>query len=1400
MWYNVKTMYGADNAGNIDSTTVIQNAINAAHNAGGGVVYFQPGTYKISAPLVVYGGIQIRGDGDANTVINQTSSGSNCFTGTDLNNFKVSNIQLSGPAAGTGKGIQLGLSSHASTGFLHFEDVFVQKFGGDAIDIDTPMASVFDRIITQSNNGNGWNTHSSTYGDSCVWNACFSKSNGLAGFTHTNLNYSDMNGCASDGNAQGIVLTNCQSVVINGPGAESNTGDNFTISGGFGNVLVSPRVFQNANYGIRLTANAKNCSVIAAVDIAPLPGAVAFVITDAGTTCSVMNINNTSPLTFNGSVTVLNDGSGDISAPGLITAYGGIDTTGLSTSAVAKTGAYTLTGTDSTILANANSAAFSVTLPSAAAAGIAGQIYTVKKIDASANVVTVATQSSQTIDGKPNATLTTQYNFVMVQSDGANWQIIGGIAVGATGPQGPVGPSPAQIIDVGDNAAAWSYVQGNNGFMPTTAQGNPGTSYLLSNSNFTVGRNIGPQAHYQFDCYIAAGGWINFYFGCNSAGAGYMSRIDTRSGQPNGISTATAWNTFSGVNGALPAATAGVWHTVTVDVGSNLLTMKVDGVIVYSGNLGGTIAPMGNYIGMSTAATTSYFDNIYVGYSGPVSSPLQAFDIADSAAAWNYGAGNAGFAVSGAQGNPGNSYIVPAAVVVTRNIGAQTHYQFDCYIPANLLCDFYFGCNALGAGYIARVDSRAGTNCGVGTTTSWGAFAGIVGSANIGPVTSGVWHTVTIDVGINLITMKIDGILAHSGNMGGTVNSMGAFIGLSSETGSCYFDNIGIGYSSPPASQLGVLWYNVKTMFGADPTGNIDATAAINNAIVAANATGYGGTVYLPPGWYKISSPINFNNCNFVELRGDGTASRLQPTAAFAGAAAIISTGGGRNAVNNFLIQFTTAWNTNPVADGIQVVHSPYFQTTNVEVLAFNGYGISVICDATGGSSWAHISRLFANGCKGGINLQGSAGVSTTFTSTINECNLVNCQASAAINIQDAIHVEVDNCIIWGNQGNGIVISGVSTNIFIEGTDVGSYSGTTGSGLLVQNTGANNPGDIYISNSYFAGGLYAGLIAAGARIYATNCVFGWAQSHGLYFSGVATTTFVTLTNCLFTTNGRTAGTCYELFWAGSGIINVIGCQFGTWVNTTPTAGYVAATMNFTAGTSTVSDCQILNNVAPGTGTYAGRPTYSVNNYGEPTSNFPAVRAGGIAGTTNATRYVGATGGGGPPGSGTFAVGDFVVDPQGQVYICTVAGSPGTWTGTGPYTVFAYANPNYTVPADNLPHNIVGAVVTVNVQPGWEVLVNYSSFGLIGEANAAAHAILSCNLFLDGAAAPGVPAGMLSARNASIGYAAMISNIWKFTGLSAGSHTIQLVCQFNGTTSAAIIQQSSISATVSRPPM
>jgi len=88
---------------------------------------------------------------------------------------------------------------------------------------------------------------------------------------------------------------------------------------------------------------------------------------------------------------------------------------------VSKSGTYAATSSDSIILASAGSA-FTVTLPTAV--GAMGQIYTIKKTDVSTNVVTVATTSSQTIDGNLNTLLPFQYDFVSVVSDGTNWQII----------------------------------------------------------------------------------------------------------------------------------------------------------------------------------------------------------------------------------------------------------------------------------------------------------------------------------------------------------------------------------------------------------------------------------------------------------------------------------------------------------------------------------------------------------------------------------------------------------------------------------------------------------------------------------------------------------------------------------------------------------------------------------------------------------------------------------------------------------------------------------------------------------------------------------------------------------------------------------------------------------------
>ena len=59
----------------------------------------------------------------------------------------------------------------------------------------------------------------------------------------------------------------------------------------------------------------------------------------------------------------------------------------------------------------------------------------------------------------------------------------------------------------------------------------------------------------------------------------------------------------------------------------------------------------------------------------------------------------------------------------------------------------------------------------------------------------------------------------------------------------------------------------------------------------------------------------------------------------------------------------------------------------------------------------------------------------------------------------------------------------------------------------------------------------------------------------------------------------------------------------------------------------------------------------------------AIGATGLPGATAASRHAGATTSGAPT-SGTFAVGDFIVDQSGAMYVCTVAGTPGTWQLSG----------------------------------------------------------------------------------------------------------------------------------------
>lgn len=79
-----------------------------------------------------------------------------------------------------------------------------------------------------------------------------------------------------------------------------------------------------------------------------------------------------------------------------------------------------MTSTDSTLLCDSASSAFTVTLPE----NRAGLKVIIKKIDTSSNVVTI-TLISGTIDGTSNYLLEYENEFVTLQCDGTNWYVIG---------------------------------------------------------------------------------------------------------------------------------------------------------------------------------------------------------------------------------------------------------------------------------------------------------------------------------------------------------------------------------------------------------------------------------------------------------------------------------------------------------------------------------------------------------------------------------------------------------------------------------------------------------------------------------------------------------------------------------------------------------------------------------------------------------------------------------------------------------------------------------------------------------------------------------------------------------------------------------------------------------------
>lgn len=83
---------------------------------------------------------------------------------------------------------------------------------------------------------------------------------------------------------------------------------------------------------------------------------------------------------------------------------------------------YTVTSSDTVIIADATSNSITITLP--LASSLPGYRYYIKRKDSTGNTVTIARTSSDTIDGATSQTLNQQYTSATIVSDGSNWYIL----------------------------------------------------------------------------------------------------------------------------------------------------------------------------------------------------------------------------------------------------------------------------------------------------------------------------------------------------------------------------------------------------------------------------------------------------------------------------------------------------------------------------------------------------------------------------------------------------------------------------------------------------------------------------------------------------------------------------------------------------------------------------------------------------------------------------------------------------------------------------------------------------------------------------------------------------------------------------------------------------------------
>lgn len=353
----------------------------------------------------------------------------------------------------------------------------------------------------------------------------------------------------------------------------------------------------------------------------------------------------------------------------------------------------------------------------------------------------------------------------------------------------------------------------------------------------------------------------------------------------------------------------------------------------------------------------------------------------------------------------------------------------------------------------------------------------------------------------------------------------------------------------------GSVFNVVDPIYGADPTGAADSTLAIQTAINAASATSFGGTVYFPPGVYKITASLTIPT--LVHLVGDGydnCAIRYYG----AGGTAIKLEGTSPSPVVKLSLRGFAVYDYGTGVNGINMSYCHYSKLQDLRVYGFT-VGVSVA------HCWNDIfdNILAESNTQDGFNLSTTDANALLFTA----CQgIVN--GRAGFYCEGGRAIDVVGCTWEANTQYGVYLSGGAANRPLNVVFQGNYIEGNGTyEVYLESATAYVPYGIVFRDCYFE--FIAAKAAQAIRVVDVNmlvidgCTFdnqGGNYDYSLYMAAGGTNSGVRWgKNLDLSTNGVYSEVLYE---------NEKSLEARAWGRFVITGGAIASSNSF--GVSTIT--------------------------------------------------------------------------------------------------------------------------------------------------------------------------------------------------------------------------------------